>query len=135
MMLRTSYVQHYCSQCSATVDHVKLTYIKQRILVCVHCQNESVEETVEKAYTLVAIHDDGFGTKKRRRIIADLECKTTPDKFGETGTEVEALRVTYPAYNSKHYVASVSAYPGCGFINYRDAELIAIEIRKFVKEV
>ena len=135
MMIHTAYVQHYCPECSAVGDHVKLTYVKERILVCVHCQNETVEETVEKTYTLVAIHDDGFGTKKRRKIIADLECRTTPDKVGETGTGIETVRVTYPAYNSKHYVASVSAYPGCGFIGYRDAELIAKEIRKFVGEV
>jgi len=134
MMMRTSYIQHYCPECSALVDHVKLSYVRQTILVCVHCQNESIEEPVEKTYTLVAIYDEDFNTERRRKMIAELECTTASDKFNEVGTKVEQIMVTYPAYKSKHYIASVSAHPGCGFINYKDAEIIAKEIRKFTME-
>ena len=132
MMMRTSYVQHYCPECSALGDHVKLSYVRQTILVCVHCQNESIGEPVEKTYTLIAIHDDGFNTKRRRKIIAELECTTAPDKFEGADTKIERILVTYPAYNSKHYAASVSEHPSRGFINYKDAELIAAEIKRFV---
>lgn len=133
-MMRTIYANHYCCKCDDNVDHVKLTYADEIVLICMICQNETVKKPMKKTYTVVTILDDGYQTEKRRKVVAEIRCKSEPDKLGEKSPEVETFMVSYPAYSGEHYTASISKHPNGGFINHIEATAIAIEIKRFSKD-
>ena len=132
MSVRTAHLKHYCRECAAIVDHVRLTYTDQEVLICMLCQNEVIKEPMKKTYTIVSIHDSGYNAKARRAIVVEVQCDSEPDKVGEQNSRTETLMVSYPAYNGDHFTASICKHPGAGYINHVEATAIAIEIKKFV---
>ena len=131
-MMRTKYISSYCPECAATLDHVKLSYVHETVLVCMFCQNETIEDTVEKSYTVVMIDDKCYFTPKKRTVVVELLCHISA-YLGNSG-RTETLTVGYTAYGGDHFTASLTKYPGNGFINHKDAKDIAKEIKKFIKE-
>lgn len=132
MSVRTAHLKYYCGKCAAIVDHVKLTYTDQEVLICMFCQTEVIKEPMKKTYTIMSIHDSGYNSRARRAIVVEVQCTSEPDKAGEKYTRVETLTVSYPAYNGDHFTASISKHPGAGYINHLEATAIAAEIKKFV---
>jgi len=131
-MMRTKYVNHYCPECAAIVDHVKLSYVHETVLVCMHCQHETLEGTVKKSFTLIMIDDKGYFTPVRRTVVVDLLCHIDP--YMGAPARTETITVGYTAYAGEHFTASLTKYPGNGFIDHTDSKAIAKEIKKFIKE-
>lgn len=88
---------------------------------------------MRKAYTVMKVHDGGFNTQKRRKVLVEVLCKHTPDKIGETTPKTEVLDLEYTANGPDHFVASICRRGG-GVISHNEAAEISKEVKKFVKK-